>query len=195
MTLVVMQQQEGAKAPSLPIYRPKRVLLKAGHLGGSFQTTPSGVILHGSRSGIPTNTIDQEFVGTANYAQNPTHDLGWNATIGNDEVAIHIPPLQWGWNARRASSRFLAVEFAQPLVTSPISDGQVRAFCWLYTMHFRRVYPKLPYALPTHAELDAQGVTGTHDGKTDVFPYNSVYTERLRERIGRTLQEYDFESL
>jgi hypothetical protein len=147
-----------------------------------FAGTPRGVILHGSRSGHPQST-HAEYVGTANYAVDEPNGLGWNATIGDDEVAIHILSDEWGWNARTASSHYLAVEFAQPTVNDPISDAQVRAFCWWW-IETKKMWPSLSKYMPTHAELDGTIEYGGYtDGKTDVFPKTDARATELRQRI------------
>lgn len=154
----------------------------SGAASGLFGETPKGVILHGSRSGA-ANTTHQEYLGTAAYAHNEPDGLGWNATIGSDELALHLTHRQWGWNARSASPYYLAVEFAQPTVQSPIDDGQVRAFCWFFESA-RKTWPDLGTAFPTHAELDGTvEYGGYHDGKTDVFPHGDARTVDLRKRI------------
>jgi hypothetical protein len=99
-------------------------------VAGVFAAPPRGIILHGSRSGR-SQPVDLEFDGTRRYAVNEPNGYGWSATVGEDAVSIHMAPDQWGWNARGASSHYLAVEFAQGTGSDPITDGQVRAFCWL----------------------------------------------------------------
>jgi len=159
-------------------------------IAGSFARTPLGIILHGSRSGSTINTRHQEFLGTSRYAVNEPNGLGWSATIGDDELSLHMTNRQWGWNARGASDNFLAVEFAQPGMTWAISDGQVNAFVW-FLLEARRTWPALPSYFPTHAELDGTPVYGgTLDGKTDVFPKGDARTDVLRERIARRLAQY-----
>lgn len=147
---------------------------------GTFQAQPSGVILHGSRSGS-SNTTEQEYNGTKQWAQRT--EYVWNATIGDDAVAIHLAPNQWAWNAKEASRRYIGVEFAQATVDRPISDGQVRAFCWYFTNVLRDTWPGLPLVFPTHAELEANGQIGQPDGKTDVFPAGDPRADELRTRI------------
>lgn len=146
-----------------------------------------GVILHGSRSGRAGQPNEAgrhtEFVGTAQYAVNEPGGLGWNATVGHDEIAIHMLHSQWGWNARAASNKYLGVEFAQPTEAWPITDGQVRAFCW-FVKEARKTWSHLPLQFPTHAELDGTQIYGgQYDGKTDVFRRGSPATDDLRARI------------
>lgn len=167
-----------APEPAPPLYTPN-IYSKPGAVAGRFSTMPQGVILHGSRSGRPQPTA-AEFWGTANFAT--TTDLGWNATIGDDGVAFHIPPTQWGWNARGASSKYLATEFAQPTVNDPISDAQVNAFCFWF-MESRETWPALPLFFPSHAELPE----GKLDGKSDVFPVGDARADDLRARIRERL--------
>lgn len=159
---------------------PITVEYLAGTVSGRFSTTPAGVILHGSRSGSQ-NTTRQEYEGTKRYAASGI-DYGWSATIGDDVYCIHMGFDRWGWNARGASQRYLAVEFAQATVDRPISDAQVRAFAHFF-LEARKFWPQLPAYFPTHAEL-AEGVM---DGKTDVFPRGDPRTEELRARIHRAL--------
>lgn len=161
-------------------YQPA-VFHMPGTVAGPFRKTPKGVILHGSRSGLPHRAGHAEFMSTANFAAAGANGLGWNATIGDDEVALHLPMAAWGWNARAASDDYLAVELAQPVEATPITDAQVRAFCWFFE-EARKRWPSLPRHFPTHAELDGNE-TGAYDGKTDVFRRGSAKTEDLRQRI------------
>lgn len=169
------------------MYSPTLLVGKIGVISGSWLAPgpePGGVILHGSRSGATGNTTHQEFLGTANYAVNEPSGLGWNATIGDDEIALHMSTRQWGWNARACSDLYLAVEFAQPVEATPISDAQVRAFCWFFAQA-RKAWPQLPKNFPTHAELDGTpDYGGYYDGKTDVFSReDSARVFDLRQRI------------
>jgi hypothetical protein len=113
---------------------------------------------------------------------NEPNGYGWNATIGDDEISIHMGANQWGWNARGCSDDYLAVEFAQPTVSHQISDAQVRAFCW-FVRACRQTWPSLTQYFPTHAELDGTAPYGIYDGKTDVFPRGDSRTAALRARI------------
>lgn len=162
-------------------YAPK-VLIKPDVRAGTFQQMPKGVILHGSRSGIEGNSTHNEFMGTANFALNT--DLGWNATIGDDEIALHLGPDEWGWNARAASLVYLGVEIAQPTHGAPITDGQVRAFCWWMRRLVLPTWPGLPLHFPTHSEVEHNGETGQFDGKSDVFKWqDQSQCNELRQRI------------
>lgn len=169
-------------------YQPAVLKAPTPNVLSRFYAPPQGVILHGSRSGI-SRSISAEADSTARYAATGANGLAWTATIGEDAVVIHTPYNRWGWNARRASMLYLAVEFAQPTVDDPITDGQVRAFCWLF-QQMRQVWPELPAYFPTHAELDGTiEYGGIRDGKTDVFPPGDRRTEELRRRIGERLAE------
>jgi hypothetical protein len=165
-------------------YAPYLLGGKTGTVAGVFSTTPAGVILHGSRSGVPSRSIDAEFVGTSNYAVNEPNGLGWNATIGDDALALHIPADRWGWNARAASRKYLAVEFAQPVEDVDIVSGQVRACAW-FIHEARKRWPNLPLFMPTHAELDGTE-TGAFDGKSDVYSKFNPKAELLRSAIRAT---------
>lgn len=177
-------EQSFSEAPGAA-YQPAVFQMPAAS-AGPFRKTPRGIILHGSRSGRASNTVHEEFMGTAGYAvRNGT--LAWNATVGDDEIALHLPMGAWGWNARAASDDYLAVEFAQPTVGDDISDAQVRAFCW-YFLEARKHWQWLPAEFPTHAELDGKQ-TGAFDGKTDVFPKGDARTNELRGRILARLRE------
>jgi len=155
---------------------------------GQFAAMPKGVILHGSRSGRASNPIGAEYTGTANYEVNNPDGLGWNATIGDGFVAVHMDARHWGWNARGASDDYLAVEFAQPTESNAITDGQVQAFVDWFRRDVQSVWPNMPLNFPTHAELDGTPeYGGYHDGKTDVFSKGSPSTDQLRGRILATL--------
>lgn len=184
---LLLAQQAGAST-GLARYTPRVVLHARGNTAGDYARPPRGVILHGSRSGL-RQPLDREFYGTVGYAGQERHGLGWTATIGEDMIALHMTPAYWGWNARKASSLYLAVEFAQPTVNDPITDGQVRAFCWAFRSIWQVYWPSLPLVFPTHAELDVDGVTGKLDGKSDVFPYGDARADELRARIARRLAE------
>lgn len=160
------------------------------HPWGNFIRQPKGVILHGSRSGKASNPIAAEYAGTARYEQTNSfgagsgwYKLGWNATIGDMRVALHLSARQWGNNARAASDDYLAVEFAQPTEDNQITEGQVIAFCDWFQRHVQTVWPSIPLYFPTHAEVERSGETGAIDGKTDVFRFGSSRTDELRERI------------
>ena len=180
----VLQQQGAASR-----YAPRVVILKDRPRSGQFAVVPKGVILHGSRSALAGNPTHAEFEGTARYQGTNAGGLGWNATIGDDEIAIHLDPGEWGWNARAASRHYLAVEFAQPRESDLIGDGQVRAFCWWLRAHVFRRWPDQPRQFPTHAEVEQSGETGQLDGKTDVFHFGSPLADELRARIAARLQD------
>jgi hypothetical protein len=153
---------------------------------GTFVGYPRGVTLHGSRSGRASNPLPAEYAGTANWCVVNPDGLGWNATIGPGIVAVHLNARQWGWNARAASDEYLAVELAQPTAANAITDEQVEAFADWFVSDVHPTWPALPItraSFPTHAELEAWGATGNHDGKTDVFPVNDARADQLRDRI------------
>lgn len=156
---------------------------------GPFRAVPIGVILHGSRSGIERST-DAELQSTINYAVGGALDsegdnLGWNATIGPATVARHIDPKYYGWNAREASSVYVAAEFAQGLVADPIDDTAVDAFCWWFINVVRVAWPTIPALFVTHASLPA----GIRDRKTDAFPIADPRAADLIARIHARLGE------
>lgn len=154
-----------------------------GNVAGTFTGTPSGVILHGSRSGQSQYTIEQEYTGTVNYVRGGAGgELGWHATVGDRKITVHMAPNQWGWNARAASSKYIAVELAQAVEAHDITDGQITALVW-YIKEVQKTYPNLPLNFPTHAELEKRGETGKIDGKTDVFSNGSPRADELRARI------------
>lgn len=155
---------------------------------GRFSSMPKGVILHGSRSGVAGNPKDKEYLGTARYEVANTDDLGWNATIGENKVAVHLTPQEWGWNARGSSDNWLAVEIAQATVDEPITDAQVAALAdWIKT-RVLPAWPSLPMMFPSHAELDGTPEYGPKDGKSDVFPLGDQRMENLRTRLMKALQ-------
>jgi hypothetical protein len=158
-----------------------------GTVAGQYSIAPRGVILHGSRSGLDGRTVQAEYDATRRYAASGI-ELGWNITVGDDALSLHMSPREWGWNARAASRHYLACEFAQPTVHDAITDGQVRAFCWWLRTAVLPVWPTLDATvLPTHAEVEVWGETGARDGKTDVHPFGSDAAEELRQRIATEL--------
>lgn len=179
--------EEGGTTPELPAPDPGHGTRFEDYTdpapAGTFGQRPRGIILHGSRSGRASNPIAAEYVGTASYEVNNSAGLGWNATIGEDVVALHVDARRWGWNARAASMHYLAVEIAQPVEAVDVTDGQVRAFCDWVRQHVLPVWPDLPMHFPTHAEVEHSGETGVRDGKTDVFSYGSPRADELRARI------------
>jgi hypothetical protein len=158
-------------------------------VSGHYASTPKGVILHGSRSGHPQST-SAEFHGTRRYAVNEPNGLGWTATVGDDEISIHMAPTEWGYNARGCSSKYLAVELAQPTEADPITPGQVNALCWAIRRLWLPAWPALPLHFPTHAELDGTAeYGGQYDGKTDVYSRGSRAADKLRNRIAARLAD------
>lgn len=178
----------GGATPEPPTPPPEPpVLVDRGYPGtwaNRYTVVPHGVILHGSRSG-KRQSIAAEYRSTAGYATQT--DLGWHATLGERVYAVHMDAYSWGWNARAASSRYLAVEFAQPTEADAITDGQVDAFVAWFRDVALRAWPSLPRNFPTHAEVEARGETGAWDGKSDVFSNGSLRTDELRDRIWKRL--------
>lgn len=159
---------------------------------GVYAATPRGVILHGSRSGQAAYDTAKEMEVTDAWAANPANAYGWQCTIGDDVVSIHLGESNWGWNAFQASEVYLAVEFAQATEAHPISDAQVRAFCWWYAKKARATWPALSLHMPTHSEVEASGeIQHSPSGKTDVFSLHSPAADELRSRIlARLKSEY-----
>lgn len=149
-----------------------------GNLPNRFLSTPKGFILHGTRS-TGNWGIDKEFDVTVNYVQGGAGGLGWNATVGNNEIAIHGPATHWGWNARKASSQYLALEIAQPTAAYDVTPEQINTIAW----YVRTQAPHVPHYFPSHAELERWGETGQIDGKSDVFPFGDPRMEQLRSAI------------
>jgi hypothetical protein len=157
---------------------------------GTFSSTPKGVILHGSRSGIAGNAKQREYEATARYEVNNPAGLGWNATIGEGVVAVHLTPKEWGWHALANSKAYLGCELAQATEGEPITDAQVDAFCDWFRLHVLPVWPEIPLHLPSHAEADRE--IGVSQGKTDAFRLGDPRMDELRARImGRLKQQPD----
>lgn len=146
-----------------------------GVVAGQFATTPQGVILHGTRSGQAWS-VDQEYQATRRYVLAGADGLGWNLTVGDGIIAVHMSPREWGWNARQHSAAYLAVELAQARLGDGITDGQIDAVCWWWTTVARAIWPDLPATFVNHADLPA----GVVDGKTDVEPRGQ---HSVRDRI------------
>jgi hypothetical protein len=159
-----------------------------GTVAGTFTTRPSGIILHGSRSGR-RQSRQQEYDATRRFAQQT--ELGWNTTIGEDRYAVHYSAQHWGWNARAASRHYLAVEIAQPLEEYLVTAAQVRALVAWYRAEVVPQWGEYPVTAahwPTHAELEASGATGARDGKTDVYRAGSANATILRAEIAVLLK-------
>jgi hypothetical protein len=138
-----------------------------------FTSPPVGCILHGTRGGAATRQA--EFEATCNYVRAGANGLSWQATIFDGVIAIHLPDEAWGWNAKGASSRYLAVEFVQPRLGDEITDEQVQTFCYFFRTA-RITWPDLPLDLVAHSELDPAN-------KSDPFPVDSPKNTELRRRI------------
>lgn len=194
---------EGAKNPNRSKY--ERGLAKADEILSSlegtmiveqkltthstepFTATPKGFILHGSRSGVAGRPKETEYQGCVNWCLVNPDDLSWHATIGENKYAVHMNMKRWGWNARAASSKYIAVEFAQATVNEPITDAQVDAFVHFVKETVLPVWPTIPMVFVTHADVEKLGETGAIDGKTDVFPFKSKEAEELKARISSKL--------
>lgn len=150
-------------------------------MAGSFATTPFGMILHGTRSTQPYS-VDREYMATLNYIAVGAGGLGWNATVGNGVVCLHMALDQWGHNAREHSSHWVAVEIAQALLGWEVTDSQIEGVAWLWVQCREKFGERFPLRFVNHSDLPA----GVRDGKTDIEPrgYHSVIdrvTERLRK--------------
>lgn len=151
----------------------------------------AGVIFHGSRSGKAGNPLDAEYRGTASYEVNNSLSLGWNATIGPGKVALHLSPKAWGWNARAASDKYVAVEIAQPTIDDPLPESVGIALGDYIFDHVWPVWGEI-WHFPSHAELELWGETGKKDGKTDLYPagdermnaFRQIVYDRLNARKG-----------
>lgn len=169
--------------PAAPSQTDIQVEHVQGLVAGSYRAIPRGVILHGSRSGTQNDT-EQEYTGTVGYVSRGTDGtVGWNVTVGDGKYTTHMEPTQYGWHARAASTGYLGAEFAQATRDKPVSDDQVRAFCHWFVNVVQPSWPGIALSFPSHAEVEAQGLTGQRDGKDDVFPNGDPRTEELRTRI------------
>lgn len=175
MSIPVLQHPKLARTDDPPSFPEPRVEVVHGVIAGTFSIIPAGVILHGTRSGQSYST-EQEYQATLNYVRAGAAGLGWNVTIGERSIALHMTPRYYGWNARHHSSVHLAVEFAQANLGDPISDQQIYNFCYWFETIARESWPQLPPAFPYHSELPA----GIGDGKTDPEPRGE---HGIRDRI------------
>lgn len=155
---------------------------------GAFTKRPRGVILHASRSTVD-RSVEAEFKGTVDYAVGGADGKGWNATIGNDKYAVHIPATSWGWSAREPSSIWLAVEFSQARIGRPVDDAQLRAFAAWWHTEVLPIWPGLLPVLVHHATLDA--AWQAPDGKTDVVPNSDPAGQQaFIDRCWRAIEDY-----
>lgn len=110
--------------------------------------------------------------------------LGWDATIGEGVISLHLPTWAFGWNAFAASALYFAAEYAQPTEDYPITDVMVRTHNWWFATVLRAARPSLPLHFPSHAEVEHTGeIAHAPSGKTDAFSYGSSRMENLRARI------------
>lgn len=145
-------------------YKPT-ILHVGGNVEGTMTTQPKGILAHGTRSGNSSNTESQEFYGTLNFIRNGAAGLGWHATIGPNLLSIHMSAEQWAYNAREHSDKWIALEFAQPVLGAEISDASIKAGAYYIKHYALRSWPTLPMTIIHHSELPA----GIRDGKTDIF--------------------------
>jgi hypothetical protein len=145
--------------------------------------------LHGSRSGRPL-TYAQEFDGTVRWAQNRDNVLGWHATVAEGQIGLHLPIRNFGWNAFAASAKYVAIEFAQPTESYPITDLMVRTANWFIATMVRPAFPRIPLHFPSHSEVEASGeIAHTPSGKSDVFSLGSSHMTNLRQRMRANLDK------
>jgi hypothetical protein len=153
-----------------------------GHVVGAFAKQPSGIVLHGTRSGQSWG-LAEEFASTVAWAKSPNNPYGWNVTVGPGVYATHMRADQHGLNCgTRESKLYLACEFCQPLRYTPITDEQVATLAAWYRAEVLPQWPKLTpdiLVMPTHPEMPQ----GKADGKDDPFPRGDQRTEDLRARI------------
>lgn len=145
---------------------------------------PLGVIIHGSRSTLDYNEL-QEFAGTVRYAGKGAEGLYWSVTLGPDKVCIHGDIARWGWNAKQHSRDYLAAEFSQSKEGGLVSDSQFDAFAWWYKNEALVKYPSLPRVFIMHSELPA----GIADGKTDLV--RIAQANEIRARINAALERIE----
>ena len=157
---------------------------------------PRGLVLHGTRSGVP-KTIHDEYDGTRDWATHAlVHDpvngdyyLGWHVTVGEDEYSVHMTAREWGWNCGGDSMYRFAIEFAQWDVSQAITDRQVRTAARAIKNELLPQWGPYdwsdPNAMKGHSELPQ----GIRDGKTDTFPLNSAALAMLKQRLQVALRE------
>lgn len=127
--------------------------------------------------------MEQEYNGTCSWAVNNVQTnpvtgeqwyLGWHATIGDRYYAPHMPPTYYGWNAGALGSVKIALEFCQPHIDVPITQGQIESAVHYTLTQIRPTWPTLVEQLIQHApsmiEEHWQTDQGRRDGKSDVDP-------------------------
>lgn len=148
-----------------------------GNVAGRL-VNPQGVILHSTRSGRAIGE-QAEYEGTVSYVRNGAGGLGWNCTVGPGVICEHMDPDQYGWNARGASSRYVAIEHAQARLGDPVSDQLLDASAWYIQHVVYARWPNMPRTLIHHSELSE----GMSDGKSDMALAGSAAAEELRQRL------------
>ena len=166
-----------------PEYRPTLFCHPSPSGQGRFWISPAGIILHGTRSGRRLDRFS-EFHGTRGWAQSGADGLAWHVTVGEDCVATHLDPGQWGWHCGEPDSRrYLGIEFAQPTVEYDITDLQVRAAAWWIREVALERWPLMGLELRAHSEIEQ----GRESGKSDPYPDGDPRNWELADRIIRAL--------
>lgn len=158
---------------------------------GVFARAPLGIVLHGSRSGLP-HSIAEEYHHTRRYARSGAEGKAWHVTCGEDRYSRHLPARHWGWHCREHSPRYLGLEFAQARAGQPVTEGQLRAAARWFWREVALAWPPLferlrsrPEALLLHSELPA----GRRDGMTDTFGRDDPRGTELKRRLLAALRE------
>ncbi len=146
---------------------------------GRYSLTPAALI-HGTRSGRSDYTLDQEFYSTVNYVKSGAAGMAWGFTIGDNKYAVHLPVDQWGYHCREESDDFIGFEFAQPVATWSVTDGQVAAFGHAIKNF---VLPRYPDFDVRRMLMHSQINPGIRDGKSDVYPKLDPRWPRLKEKL------------
>ena len=151
-----------------------------GNVIGTYEGTPEGIIIHGTRSG-QGYSINREYTATLNYVAGGAAGLGWLCTIGDGVLAWHMNINEWGWNAREHSSKYIGVEVAQAKLGDTPSDAQIEGIAYVWT-RCKSVWPAMPLRFVNHSDLPA----GIRDGKTDIEPRGKHATiDRVLSRLYR----------
>lgn len=182
-TVIISRVKSAISYPPVQNFQPE-VLNVSGNIAGQYAVMPKGVILHGTRSGNPNNDVDEEFNGTLNYVRNGANDLGWNATVGDGIIAIHMHPSDWGWHARACSYKYVGIEIAQAVESIDITDKQIETIAWYLRNYVYKYWSNMPHTLVTHSEVDGTAdYGGQYDGKTDVFSRGNPKAQELKDAI------------
>lgn len=131
-----------------------------------------GVVLHATRSGRATNTLEQEYRGTVNYMMRP-ETVSAQALVGPSEVTFLVEMENLAWHAQENNRTHLSAELAQPTLETSLTNFQyeataeiLKAWAKVYGFPLTQVFSEYEPGLVEHKDTSQ----GKRWGKSDVGP-------------------------